>query len=287
MITIINHKLDVPNIKLITSILPIVLLVYFYRMGGLYFILLWPIAGLYAYGIILNSKALSQVWFWILISIIMSTPMISNWLEPANHHFVLSYLVLAIAVSISYSPEMRDFRLKEITASIIILLFTVSALQKLISPVYISGEYTTYLSMVGGFFKPIYRISGELTAVFANNNQLVGEMLLADPNQFNSIQFSSPIANIRTLALLLSICSITLELLVATVFILAKSEKFKHWVLLIFIYSLFITRLEMGFLVTLSLLGLAFCMENSPFKLIYLLNILLFLAIMIAGIGYP
>jgi len=226
MITIINYKLDVSNIKLITSILLIVLLVYFYRMGGLYFILLWPIAGLYTYGIVLNSKALTQVWFWVLISIIMITPMISNWLEPANHHFVLSYLVMAIAVSVSYSMEMRDLRLKKITACIIIILFTVSALQKLISPVYISGEYTTYLSMVGGFFKPIYRLSGELTAVFANNNQQVGEMLLTDPNQFKSIQLSSPITNIRTLALLLSICSIALELLVASVFILAKSEKF-------------------------------------------------------------
>jgi len=112
MITIINYKLDVSNIKLITSILPIVLLVYFYRMGDLYFMLLWPIAGLYAYGMVLNNKALSQVWFWILISITMIIPMILNWLEPANHHFVMSYLVMAIAISVSNSVELRDFAVK-------------------------------------------------------------------------------------------------------------------------------------------------------------------------------
>ncbi len=232
--------------------------------------------------IVLFVKKVQQSLLWYIFLALLLFDLICNFFGSANHHFLLIYVTILIL------QFLKNGRLEQHKTNIgfllvIVLLF--SSIQKLISPQFVTGDFYYYMLNTGKFFKPFLYFSQEMRDIIASNNSKILALENTDPNALKSIHLTDILPNIHIISLVLSWFTIAIELLIALLLFLKPKHILTHLLYIMLILSIFFTRLETGFLALLAIGGF-WIAERRKVQVIYMSLAILFMAFMIAKIGF-
>ncbi len=175
------------------------------------------------------------------------------WDELANHHFVLTLFALGVAVDddARTSPRMA--------AALLGTLMAVATAQKLVSPVFVSGDYFAYLLSTGGLGGPLLEgldalgLEAWSQAVHANEQRVLEFAVAAEPGARVDLPF--PLANLGTWAFAFSAFVLAFEAWLACVYLRAPRHRAAAVSLLVFVLGLVLMREEWVFGATLCAMG--------------------------------
>lgn len=232
--------------------------------------------------IVLFVKSLQQTLLWYIFLAILVFDLISNFFGRANHHFLLIYMSILII------QFLNNGRLQQLITNIkylVVIVLFFSSIQKLLSPQFVTGDFYYYMLNTGKFFRPLLYFNQDMGDIINNNHSKILELGKTDPNAAKSILLQDIFPNIHNISKALAWFTITLELFIAILLLWKPKLGLTHLMFIILILGIFITRLENGFLTLLAISGFWIAGKNS-FRAVYLGLSILFMAFMIAKIGY-
>ena len=233
--------------------------------------------------ILFSEKKVFNVYIWYVFFSVLLIDIIANYYRMSNHHFLLTYLTLIVILYLKgvYDFELFAKNIKYIT--IIVMSFT--ALQKLCTPQFISGEFYYYMFNAGELFKPFVSRNTEMMEAVNFNTLAIQNLELIDPNVSNTITLRNIDPNLKFISILFSWTTVIFEFVIALLLLIKPKSIITHICLIVLIIGIFMTRLENGFLaiITISVFLLT---SNSKIRLIYIALILGFLSLIISRIGY-
>lgn len=189
--------------------------------------------------------------FWSITLVLTSLELIPHYFLAANHNFVLFYITLTIWISHFYPLErIKIIKLNSFFLLVIILFF--GALQKLLSPDFMSGDFLSYLTLKGDLFKPL-QIAKVLPDVFSENLAQITENKNSIPDASRVIQLAAPFGGFETFIYYFSVAVMIIEFLILPTLLL-KNQNIKNTILLLFLIGLIFTRFETGFVALLTIL---------------------------------
>lgn len=236
-------------------------------------------------GVLLPSILYSKI-LWSLGILLLSLELFDDYYAPGNHHFLLIYTSMMWLQVLSQKVEERENFLRIVSERLIIVVLFMAALQKLLSPTFVSGDYIGYTLLRGQLFSPIYYLVSAYKDWIDSNYLLLQDFFLVDPNSGNKVMI--PVGgNFSLFSKILSFSIFAIELLVVSIFLGAKENKTKHIALLVLIISIALSRYEFGFLGLLCTLGLSSARGGQNlFRLIYVVLLGLFVTLISTGVGF-
>lgn len=238
-------------------------------------------------GLMLVEGAALSRWFWAGVALVLSADLVQDYFLMPNHHFVLFYFCLVLFIVFSAPEDQRDRILSVNSRWLIAGIMFFGALQKALTPEYASGGFFGSMVLTGEFFKPGLLFFPGIRAVMAENKELLLQICATEPTYGESCHFIAPFPHLKAYSAFFAYAVVLGELLVALVFAFAESPKWRHVALFSIILSVFITRLETGFLSILCLLGIAHCPAGwLKHRMAYTGLILLFVSLIIIGAGF-
>lgn len=280
--------LDLDSISLGTRFFSLITLLYAIEISHQYSWFAFPLLVIMIYGIIIEQSILKNSIFWLCAGCLLSIGIVINWYVPANHHFILTFI--CYAYSITFSKPKKDWKPFFNTNAwlIVIILMFFASFQKLFSPSFVDGSFIGYIFLKGGFFQPILSFFPEYQNWITNNKELMLELSKTNPNSYSKVAFSGSQELIHWISKCFACLIFLGEFLVFYVFLFIKNQKSRHIALVLLIIGVFSVRLECGFLSILCGLGLVQCpIHLKSFRLIYILLILTFSALIILKFAYP
>lgn len=215
-----------------------------------------------------NYKRKFPTVFWGLTIILTSLDFINNYFYTANHTFVLFYLTFLIGLTYFY-PLDRIKILKRNSISMVILILFFSAIQKLLSPEFMNGNYIGFTTLKGDLFVP-FRWPYNFSNLGNQNMNLINEKLNEVSNTDVPLKLLIPFHGFETFSIFFSYFVILSEFLMIPVLLL-KNLKLKNTISLLFVVGLLLTRLETGFISLLVILLIAqLPPAEKTFRLMYL-----------------
>ena len=227
-------------------------------------------------------KSINQSLIWYLTLTLLLFDLICDYFVRANHHFFLIYLTILIIIFLK-NGRHGDFITNIKLLVFIVLLF--SAIQKLLSPQFVSGDFYYYMFNTGNFFKPLLRFNPEMNDVVAHNNAMILELGKTDPNELKQIVLQNVEPNIGSISHAFAWLTIIFEILVAISLLLRPKHILSHLLFIVLIFGIFLMRMENGFLCLLAITGV-WLSEHPKLRLIYASMAILFISLIVNHIGF-
>jgi hypothetical protein len=192
------------------------------------------------------------------------------------------YAIIAILIFLNNkaSDERFYFHLRFILAAVLVF----GGLQKLLEPSYTNGAFFQYQISMGIFLKPIAAILPEWKQATMQNLQLQKSLQQMNPNVDFTQLLIPPFRSVKTVSLIFSWMSIVMEILAGILIYAFPKKHISHLILIITLFSVFIFRLETGFLSLLAALGIAIS-PSKRFSATYFLLFILFISLVVSGLG--
>ena len=243
------------------------------------------ILGLLFYMMLKQPAYLSSP-FWMGAAAVLLTDIILNYFNWANHHFVLFYFCLVLAITFSCPGPEREKILTVNSRWLIAGIMFFAAFQKVLSPAYASGSFMGSMALSGELVQLLTPFFPGVKAALSQNRELLIRIATEKPTLTETYKFIAPFPFFRQVSIFFAYVIALSELLVALAFVFFDSQKWRHILLIGIILGVFIVRLETGFLSILCLLGMAHCPSQwTKYRGIYIGLILLFVSLIIIGLG--
>lgn len=186
-------------------------------------------------------------------SIILLTRIIIYYYSCGNHTFVAFYISLVLLFALSENnPKVSLNILKTNFKIILVIMMFFAALQKILSPSFISGEFLNYMFMSGSIFK-FLNLNEDFIIYSSENWNQIKLFFDTSPHDLEAISYSLLFNNQLLMFKYLSIFIIVVEFLfIGVVFV--KNQIFKHLFFLSFLGFTLLTRFETGFLSLICIL---------------------------------
>lgn len=221
--------------------------------------------------------------FWGLTLLLTSLDIIQAYFVVANHSFVLFYMTSLVLLSYFY-PLHRINILKINSLSILVLILFWGAVQKVLSPSFLNGDYISLTTIKGQLFKPLL-LAKLIPDVFAENITLINEFRKTLPHPETFIQLKKPFAGFESFSYYFSLFIIVSEFLMVPVLFL-KNNNLKNSFILLFLSGLLFTRFETGFISLLIILSVAqLPATEKTFRFLYLGLFAVCITLMLLKIG--
>ena len=205
------------------------------------------------------TRISSQSFFWTIIAAVLIFNLLFSYSYSSNHNFLTTYTALAILIGSFKSksgltPAINPYR------SLIFITFGLAALQKMLSPYFLTGKLIATYILGGGsfyhllsFFNPSHK---ELIDSHYETMLLVKQQPLVE--DFTGLPISLPGENFMVVCIVISVLIITSELLL---FVLAIFNKWFYnarfaWIILGFVWITFTFRQEYSFFALIFILYL-------------------------------
>ncbi len=232
--------------------------------------------------LLINKKKQIVICFWIVFMTLLSIELVTNYFYVANHHFLLLYITI---ITIVYLFQLIDFKsFLNSLKTIIVIVIGIAAIQKLISPEFISGEYYYYMFNTGRIFRPFIMDQTEMSTLISQNWEFIESLKSTHPKESNSVVINNVFPGVRNTAIYFSWATIILEAIVAITLFVKPKSSLTHTLFIVLIVGVCLVRLETGFLSILAISGYILT-DSLKFKLVYLTLITLFIGLILSGIG--
>ena len=205
----------------------------------------------------------TSAWLWVGVLGSLVATIVARPTDVPNHHFMLSYIALAMVLICSAPGGDRAELMMRNARWMLVVLMCFATVQKVCQPTFRDGSYMGYEITRGGFAGPTLFLFGDVDEVTSRNDQRIKEFRQAPPSEVSSVQLEPPVANLPTVSRGFALATIAVELLLLLGFLFAPSAVVSHLLLLSFIISLGVLRQELTFISVVSALGLMATSERQ------------------------
>lgn len=232
--------------------------------------------------IVFFVKQITQPLLWYLFLVILLIDLICDYFVRANHHFLSIYVTLVVIIFL-HNDHIEFFTTNIKLLVVIVLLF--SGIQKLLSPQFVSGDFTYYMINTGYFFKPILYLDHDIYDTVLNNKRQLLELKQTNPNEMGSIKLKNVFPNIAAISRIFAWFTIAVEIIAGLLILWKPRHIGTHFIFIMLILGIFLTRLETGFLALLAISGI-WLTNNIWIRATYALLAIVFLSLMITQFGF-
>lgn len=208
-----------------------------------------------------------------IILIVLFVPLIIDvyhgYFRVANHHFMLLFMVLSVIIY--YYHKSNDILLKNIQILFGVVVLT-SALQKMMSSQFMSGDFYYYMLNRGTLFKHFIKFFPESLEIAKSNSKNMMQLQALDPNLAESIELKNIFPNLGVISNVFAWVTVIFESMVAFAILYKPKSTWTHLLLTAMVVGILCTRSETGFMALLALSGLFLC-SNLYLRLMYVLLI--------------
>jgi hypothetical protein len=270
------------SIEISTQLLLILLGAYIFILSESYAI--WKI-------VIILLGSLSWLFFrnktkhpviWIVVLGLLVLDLYDSYFWVANHHFMLIFVVLAV-ILFKYHKQ-SEVLLKNIQILLIIVVAT-SALQKLFSSQFMSGDFYYYMINRGSFFSVFIQSVPELSEIANSNKESLVNLQSTDPNTGETIVLKNMFPNLGLICLIYAWITVALEFIVAIAILWKPKSKWTHLFLILMILGILFTRLETGFMALLGICGVFLC-QHLKLRVLYVFIVTMCIILIVLKMGY-
>lgn len=219
---------------------------------------------------------------WIVFLVMLLLDLFFSYFWVANHHFMLLFMVLSIILF--YYHKSHDILIKNIQILLVIVVLT-SALQKLMSSQFMTGDFYYYMINRGTLFSFFINIFPESIEVVESNKESLLALHTTDPNLEQNIVLKDVFPNLRMLSLIFAWMTVVIEFLVAIVLLWKPRSTWTHLLFVAMILGILCVRFETGFMSLLAICGLFLC-NNLKLRLLYAVIVMACITFIVSKIGY-
>lgn len=238
--------------------------------------------------VFLFSRSVAFTWqFWAVLATISTAALSLNWDLTDNHKYLFVYWMWVMTLAhAAQDDELREKILRFNARFFLVLIFLAAALQKFLSPTYMSGEMFELLLLLDGRFKAFSVLMGidpETMRAAIDKVVLLKSPAIGLAN--NELELPSN-DYIRKLALLITWYDLYVQLAIGVLFLFGKriTDFLGHMCLLFFIFTTYLPAPVFGFGWTLSIMG--FCITKDRFRTLHLIYFVSFIAILLYEIPW-
>lgn len=203
-------------------------------------------------------------WPWLVVLGSLLYSLIERPLDVPNHHYMMTYLALALVLIFSSPKEKQLSVMASNMRWMLIVLMAFATVHKLLSPTFLDSSYLGYELVRGGFGDPVLPLFGEVADISAENDRLIENFRNQPPDQVQSVQLSPPFASLTTVAFVFAITILAIELWLCVGFLAFPGWLLSHLSLLAFIITLAVLRQEFTFISVVSAMGMMACARSRP-----------------------
>ena len=249
------------------------------------------LASLAAVGLLIFTESLFNItnkrWVWLAVTLTVTGYIVFEWPGPANHTYVFVYISLAFALASGSDSSEQEMILENNARNIFLVVMLFAVLQKAITPGYLDGTINAFWMSVGGYGQLLDSVSDRWHSAVVHNDIMMDKYYNETTMRVDAISLVKPIDNLRFWGVLLAFFVLSVELVVALIFVFSKSNLLKHTAVILFVISVFVFRQETGFLSLLCVIGLCGTQpKDVMFRGGYISLVAFFLAMMIIDVGY-
>jgi hypothetical protein len=194
----------------------------------------------------------------------------------------MMFLVFPVIV-FSYNKNV-DILLKNMQLLLTIVVIA-SALQKLISPQFMSGDFYYFMANRGYLFNAFLRFFPESLEVIKSNSQSIKTLQDTDPNLLKSIVLSDISPYLSKVSPIFAWITVAVEFIVAIALLWKPKSTLTHLLYAGMILGILCTRLETGFMALLAIGGIFLC-QNVKLRLLYVMIVIGCLTLVVTQRGF-
>lgn len=231
--------------------------------------------------------ALYSVSLWALLAVASSAALVVNWETADNHKYLFVYWMwIMTAVMAVREIDWREQIILFNARFFLVFIFLAAALQKFLSPTYMSGEmfelvmltdrrFYGFGDLLGTSREVVEQTGQQLARLRAPTAEVVGNEIIMPSND-----------RVRTLALLITWYDLYVQVLIGALFVVRRriTDLAAHLLLLFFIFTTYLAAPVGGFGWLLAIFGFALTKETAPrLHIVYFAS---FFALLIYGIPW-
>lgn len=238
--------------------------------------------------VFLCSRSVAFTWqFWAILATISTAALSLNWDTADNHKYLLAYWMWVMTLAnAAQNDELRGRILQFSARYFLILIFLAAALQKYLSPTYMSGGMFELILLLDHRFEAfavLLGINPETIQDVIQKSVLLKSPAIGLAN--NEMELPSN-DYIRNLARLITWYDFYVQLVIGVLLLFGKrvTDFLANILLIFFIFTTYIPAPVFGFGWTLSIMGL--CITKDRFRIFYLIYFASFIAILLYQIPW-
>lgn len=210
--------------------------------------------------VLLGAAAGRGVWAgWALVAAGLALGIAGRPYAVANHHFVLAWASLAMALSLSAPVEERQGLVRHNARWLIVALMGFATVHKLASPDFMNGAFLTFGISTGSFGEPLLRFCDGCARIVEENQRTVGAFRALPPDSVAAVTLRPPIANLVAAGRAFGASILIVEAALFALFLLAPRGRAAHVLVLAFAVGLAMIRQELVFISVVVALGYLAC----------------------------
>jgi hypothetical protein len=206
--------------------------------------------------VVFQDRLLAAWQTWACVAVTFGAAIAMRPLDMANHHFLLTYASLALAVSLSGSPEERHACLRTNARWLLVALMGVATLQRLLQPTFMGGGFIGYELATGGFCRPILTAFPHAAEIMAENRGLSEALRRLPPGELGSVTLAPPFPGFELVTMSFVVAILAIEAWICLTLLLFPRKLLPHLSILVFAGTLAVLRQELTFISVVCMLGL-------------------------------
>ncbi|MGI9511465.1 MAG: hypothetical protein ACR2OL_01065 [Anderseniella sp.] len=226
--------------------------------------------------VVLRPVLLENRVLWLSLSVVNTVALVNGWVAADNHKYLTVYWVYVVTLAVWVSDrKLAESILTWHGRFFLIFVFSAAALQKTISPTYMSGEMFEMRLLIDERFKAFGHLLGLDRSVSDTAFDLSAQ--LRNPmTEFEGNAVALPATDhVRTLGLVITWYDLIIQFAIGLIFIPARAitDRIGHFLLLFFIFTTYLPAPVFGFGWLLAIYGLSLSWKRYPaFNIAYLVS---------------
>ncbi len=231
--------------------------------------------------VVLRPATLESPALWIVLSIVNTYALLDAWYIADNHKFLMVYWIYVVTLAVSVSNrELAEKILVWHGRFFLVFVFCMAALQKALSPTYMSGEMFEMRLLIDERFRAFGHLFGVDKATSGAAYDLA-ERLKNPLAEFDGNAAILPTTDhTRMLSLIITWYDVIIQLAIGLLFIPARrlTDQIGHYATLFFIFTTYLPAPVYSFGWLIATYGL--CVSWKKFPYLYLVYMASFVAIL-------
>jgi len=231
--------------------------------------------------VVLRPALLESRVLWLALSVVNTVALIDGWVAADNHKYLTVYWVYVVTIAVGVSDrKLGETILAWHGRFFLVFVFCAAALQKTISPTYMSGEMFEMRLLIDERFKAFGHLLG-LDKSVADTAYELSARLRNPMTEFEGNAVALPSTDrIRTLGLVITWYDLLIQYAIGLLFIPGRgiTDRIGHYLLLFFIFTTYLPAPVFGFGWLLAIYGLCLSWKRYPaFNIAYTVSFVVIL----------
>ncbi len=192
-------------------------------------------------------------------------------LAVANHHFVLTWASLALALALSAPAEERLALVRHNARWLLVAIMAFATVHKLVSGPFMDGSFLGFGMATGAFGEPVLRFCASCVEAISRNAADVGAFRATVPEPGVAVTLVDPLPSLPDVARAFGLAILLVEAALLVLFLFAPRARATHLLVLAFATGLGVIRQELTFISVVVVLGYMSCpAEHGRLRWAYL-----------------